>query len=116
MNADTEVRYFHFSAGVHEYGSYAAESVDQAKELFAKDAGYRGWAHMVEECGENDLRIAELTHRQMLEKAMEASGSAGDVVAAAALQIALYGHITEATADIITEAQRAEALQASRAK
>lgn len=82
--------------------------------MFAADAGYRSWSYMAEEVGDDDIRIVEINHREMLLNAMEASSAAGDIVAAAALQIALDGEIKEATAEIMTDAQRAEALEASR--
>lgn len=43
---------FIFSANGIDFGNYSANTVEEAKELFAVDAGYRSWAAMVEQAEE----------------------------------------------------------------
>lgn len=44
---------FNFSANGMNFGNYSAATQEDAQELFAKDAGYRSWAAMVELAEEN---------------------------------------------------------------
>lgn len=59
------MRTFNFSANGVDFGNHSAETLDEAKELFAADAGYSTWAAMVdqaEEFGGNTVDILEVVN------------------------------------------------------
>jgi len=43
---------FNFSANGIDFGEWSAETVEQAQDAFASDAGYRDWSDMVERADE----------------------------------------------------------------
>jgi hypothetical protein len=54
---------FNFWANDLDFGNWSADSLDQAKEQFASDAGYRSWADMVDQANEfggDTVEIAEV--------------------------------------------------------
>jgi hypothetical protein len=54
---------FNFSACCVDFGVWNANSIEDAQEAFAKDAGYFSWSAMIEqaeEFGGNNVEIKEL--------------------------------------------------------
>lgn len=54
---------YNFSANAVDFGSWEADSLKAAQELFANDSGYRSWAAMVEqaeEFGGNNVEAREI--------------------------------------------------------
>lgn len=57
---------FNFSANGIDFGNYSGADQDEAQENFARDAGYKSWAAMVEqaeECssGGNAVEVEEVS-------------------------------------------------------
>lgn len=57
------MRTFNFSANAMDFGNFSAETLEQAMELFASDAGYTSWAAMtdqaIEVSGAGSIEIRE---------------------------------------------------------
>lgn len=68
MSNETALREFAFELDVHEYGPYQANSIDEAKNAFAADAGYGTWEKMIgqEFIGDN-FRVYEVVNGRRLE-------------------------------------------------
>lgn len=45
--------FYTFSANGVNFGDWESDTLDEAKETFAEDAGYKSWAHLVEETGDD---------------------------------------------------------------
>lgn len=43
---------FNFSANDVDFGNYESDNEFDAKEMFAKDAGYESWNDMIERAGD----------------------------------------------------------------
>jgi hypothetical protein len=57
------MKFYNFWANDFDFGIWEAENIDQAKENFAKDAGYFSWADMVsraDEFGGNSVEFKEI--------------------------------------------------------
>ena len=55
---------FNFSANWVDFGEYQGETLDQAKDNFASDAGYKNWCDMTNranEFGGNTVEIREIS-------------------------------------------------------
>lgn len=54
---------FNFWANLVDFGNYQGETLDQAKDNFASDAGYKNWQDMInraDEFGGNSIQIEEV--------------------------------------------------------
>ncbi len=47
------MKYFTFEANAVIFGDYLAEDLNQAREIFAHDAGYESWGSMVDQFGDD---------------------------------------------------------------
>lgn len=68
---DTDTTIYEFSANGMVFGNYTGDTLDEAKEAFATDAGYATWAAMVEqaeEFGGNNVEIRERCENGRLEE------------------------------------------------
>lgn len=54
------MKHFNFWANAVDFGNWTAEDVEQAKELFASDAGYKSWSDMIERTGDDDVQVVEV--------------------------------------------------------
>jgi hypothetical protein len=57
------MKIFNFHAQGFDFGNWAAKTEIEAKEIFAKDAGYISWAAMIdqaEEFGGNTVEFKEI--------------------------------------------------------
>jgi hypothetical protein len=54
---------YEFSANGIVFGDYSGETLAEAKEAFATDAGYTNWAAMIEQAEENGGNNVEIRER-----------------------------------------------------
>jgi hypothetical protein len=57
---------FNFFANCIDFGNWKAESLEQAQNDFASDAGYKNWADMIErseEFGGNTVEFKEIIQK-----------------------------------------------------
>jgi hypothetical protein len=52
---------FNFSANNLDFGNWSADTLENAKEQFASDAGYKSWSAMVDQANEFGGNTVEIT-------------------------------------------------------